>query len=299
MFELSTSIDTVASARAACGAAVPTMTNLKLFSCPPIDLHGRSTQNLRTLAEVIEYNARHNAQHTFCVQARRGGALSTTTTTSAITHEQLLGAVSRCQTWFQETVSQLMLPLQQSSSAAVEKGPPVALFLDSDIGLLIHLFGLLALGVPIVLLSIRLSPAAVAHLLTATGAKAVVVSPRIRTKIEESLSTKEQHNGLQVGIYSQLSNDYLLDGIDLETITNALICAPSHYVSEVDRNVLILHSSGTTGLPKPIYTSHKHLLSFTQCCQFASSEEAQCMNLSTLPLFHVGDDTCMVHTTKV
>jgi hypothetical protein len=66
------------------------------------------------------------------------------------------------------------------------------------------------------------------------------------------------------------------------------ICGLNYFVSENDRNVLILHSSGTTGLPKPIYQSHKYLLGYTVCHQHSQYEDIGGLNLSTLPLYHVG-----------
>lgn len=60
-----------------------------------------------------------------------------------------------------------------------------------------------------------------------------------------------------------------------------------HYVDDLDRNVMILHSSGTTGFPKPLYSSHRFLLGFTAAHDFATAEESQGLMVSTLPLFHV------------
>lgn len=66
------------------------------------------------------------------------------------------------------------------------------------------------------------------------------------------------------------------------------ICDPNHYVNESDRNVFILHSSGTTGLPKPIYNSHEYLLGYATCHEFSNVEEAAGLSVTTLPLYHVG-----------
>jgi len=58
-------------------------------------------------------------------------------------------------------------------------------------------------------------------------------------------------------------------------------------IQEDDRNVLILHSSGTTGLPKPIYLAHRYLLGYAACHRFAEDEVVNSPNVSTLPLYHV------------
>lgn len=67
------------------------------------------------------------------------------------------------------------------------------------------------------------------------------------------------------------------------------LCLPHHYLEDTDRNVLILHSSGTTGMPKPIYSSHRYLLGFAACHNFVDLAQAQAPNVSTLPLYHVSD----------
>lgn len=59
-------------------------------------------------------------------------------------------------------------------------------------------------------------------------------------------------------------------------------------VLEDDRNVLILHSSGTTGLPKPIYLAHRYMLGYATCHEFPETDDQTLrgVTLSTLPLFH-------------
>ena len=52
---------------------------------------------------------------------------------------------------------------------------------------------------------------------------------------------------------------------------------------------LILHSSGTTGLPKPILLANRYMLGYAACHRL---EPEQCLNrpnVSTLPMYHVGD----------
>lgn len=85
-------------------------------------------------------------------------------------------------------------------------------------------------------------------------------------------------------IYDQVGLKTLVD--NSTEVTTDKIHTPGYYIDETDRNVLILHSSGTTGLPKAIFTSHGYLLSFTTChdLPYSSSTEQPC--LSTLPLYH-------------
>jgi acyl-CoA synthetase (AMP-forming)/AMP-acid ligase II len=134
----------------------------------------------------------------------------------------------------------------------------------------------------VLLLSARLSPTAIHHLLKNAAATAIIASPRLQNIAREGLSLFTPEDVSPV-LYVQKPYESFLGGTD----ANASICAPWHYVGESDRDVLILHSSGTTGLPKPIYTSHTYLLGFTACHNFANNEQAQGLNVSLLPLYHV------------
>jgi long-subunit acyl-CoA synthetase (AMP-forming) len=50
---------------------------------------------------------------------------------------------------------------------------------------------------------------------------------------------------------------------------------------------IILHSSGTTGLPKPIRLSHRYVIGYAGCHRLSVEEAAGRLILSTLPLYHV------------
>ena len=136
------------------------------------------------------------------------------------------------------------------------------------------------------LLSARLSPAAIAKLLKDTKAAAIVVSQCLSRNAEEALASWEDVETTP-RTYAQSSTEGWLnrahdDRIDLDKS----ICAPLHHGEPGDRNVLILHSSGTTGLPKAIRHSHKFLLMFADCHNL-QAPQAEGLNVSSLPLFHV------------
>lgn len=70
------------------------------------------------------------------------------------------------------------------------------------------------------------------------------------------------------------------------------VAREDHYVADTDRNVLILHSSGTTGLPKAISQAHRYLLNLApySSFEFDSSwtvEDERMLAFSTLPLYHI------------
>ncbi|KAH6623072.1 hypothetical protein F5144DRAFT_495138 [Chaetomium tenue] len=245
---------------------------------------------VRSIPELIDYNARVNPETLFCYQALKSADTSGDTDVpppmAVVNMVQLRDAVWRCsQRLLQE------LGISHESKTPTGKPAPVALFMDSDLSLLIHLFALMALGTPVALLSARLSTVAVQHLADTIQAQAIIVSPRTASVL------KPLETGTETSVGSSLPKLHVAKSFqhDLraaeETPENGqrgkvTICAPDHYVGEQDRNVLILHSSGTTGLPKAIFQSHKYLLGYASCHIRTDEEDIGALNMSTLPLYH-------------
>lgn len=245
---------------------------------------------IRTIPELIEFNARANPDALYCVQALRPKD-EQTTKASQVTMCQLRNAVWQCSGDLRGWVVGL-----DDSSALIDaqgqvKPDPVALLLDSDIGLLIHLFSLLSLGVPAILISPRLNPASIQHLLTTLKAQAVITSPRYVGTAKaafETTSLEYGRGGTKIQV-ARAFEDYL-SGSEGGNLISAhdTICGPRHFVGDSDRNVLILHTSGTTGLPKPVFQPHKMLLGYAFCHRWTEAEDVEGLNLSILPLYHVG-----------
>jgi acyl-coenzyme A synthetase/AMP-(fatty) acid ligase len=87
----------------------------------------------------------------------------------------------------------------------------------------------------------------------------------------------------------QISQSPKISAVDLNS--RRKVARENHYVSDTDRNVLILHSSGTTGLPKAIRQPHRYMLHFAPYTAFEFDDfhtlpQEQTMALNTLPLFH-------------
>ncbi|KAH8768377.1 hypothetical protein F5883DRAFT_70874 [Diaporthe sp. PMI_573] len=161
--------------------------------------------------------------------------------------------------------------------------------MHSGISLLVYLFSLMALGVPVALVSIRLSPVSIQHLLTVMKAQAVVASPLLISKVERAFGTSSFVYGMgatKVLAAAGFENFLPPQGNDDAIPVDIDIGEPGHYVSESDRNVLILHTSGTTGLPSLVYQSHKMLLGYASCHRRTGTEDVQGLNLSMLPLYH-------------
>lgn len=114
----------------------------------------------------------------------------------------------------------------------------------------------------------------------------IVTSTRLRNTAKEALSDFVAEEELPQ-LHPQIPYEQFLLTSGNTDSPERSICGRDYYISETDRSVLILHSSGTTGLPKPIYTSHTHLLCFTVCHDFKDEEEIRGLNVSTLPLYHV------------
>jgi len=103
---------------------------------------------IRTVPELIDFNAKHNADQIFCVQATKETQDTPQAKPVAITHIQLKRAILRCSKRLCEEIAELKQPYKNDEGRIV-KCQPVALFVESDVGLLIHLFALMSLGVPV------------------------------------------------------------------------------------------------------------------------------------------------------
>lgn len=136
------------------------------------------------------------------------------------------------------------------------------------------------------LLSARLSTTAVNHLLTEIRAKAVITSSGLVGTVKKGLEKNnlDGESDIKPEIYLQAHYE---DDLQHNLEVRVDISRPAHFISEKDRDVLIMHSSGTTGLPKPIYHTHRYLLAFTLCHERTDFEDIAGLNLSTLPLYHV------------
>ena len=132
------------------------------------------------------------------------------------------------------------------------------------------------------MLSIRLNPVAISHLLESTSACAIIVSQRSQGTVDKAFEVLawEQQKDLHVvqcSPYQQLCR--LASEVSSEVLERR---RPSD-----KETAIILHSSGTTGVPKPIFLAHRYLLGYAACHRL---EPNQCLgkrSVSTLPMYHV------------
>ncbi|TAQ86891.1 hypothetical protein B7494_g4802 [Chlorociboria aeruginascens] len=149
----------------------------------------------------------------------------------------------------------------------------VGIYAPSDIDFAVTFFALSRLGYTVLCLSLRLAPVAIVNLLKQT--KCSIVTCGDSPQINETITSVSQEVPLekvlvpsraQYGKARPSNEAPFVRNFDRETETN-----------EVG---LVMHSSGSTGLPKPVFLSHKNVL--THPVQGAGMH-----NFGTLPLYHM------------
>lgn len=258
------------------------------FIPPKVSLDPTTGLGIRTLPGLVDFHGENNPQHLFCLQAKRDNHFV------PVSYERLQHAIVRCQAWLEEQAIDLHPPLMDTDGH-VKKCAPVAILMESDVGLAIYVLACVGKGIPVVLISARLSAPAVRHLIRETGAKLTLVSPRLQPLASEAFAAAEDGNkeadeeGNGVTIRLVAGYEVLLEEGEAADAGRPTTCTahPNHFVSEEDCQVLILHSSGTSGLPKPIPCSHRYFLGYATCHSFSSNEEAHGLTISTPPFFHV------------
>jgi acyl-CoA synthetase (AMP-forming)/AMP-acid ligase II len=142
----------------------------------------------------------------------------------------------------------------------------VALLAPSNLEYVVSVFALSRMGFAVLFLSNRLAQEAYVNLLKATNCTKIVASPSYSSIVQD------------------IQSAYPLKCFDLEeqTYFTQQKTAPfplQTYSNASDRIAFIVHSSGSTGLPKPIFQSHK-------ACVSNYSSGIPYRAFLTLPLFH-------------
>ncbi len=265
-------------------------TKLAAFIPPKVSLDPTTGSGIRTLPALVDFHRENNPQHLFCLQVKRDNRFV------PVSYERLQHAIVRCQAWLQKQAIGLHPPIVDTDGH-VKKCAPVAILMESHVGLAIYVLACMGKGIPVMLLSARLSAPAVRHLIRETGAKLILVSPRLQPLASEAFPAAEdgqteariEENGVTIRLVA--GYEALLEEREAADAGQPATCTahPNHFVSEEDRQVLILHSSGTSGLPKPIPCSHRYFLGYATCHSFSSDEEAHGLTISTPPFFHVSN----------
>jgi hypothetical protein len=120
------------------------------FKLPNFDVSSPPTKHtqLKTIAQLLDFNAKNNPNYIFCVQAERPLDDVKGPPLLRLTHKSFQAMTLNCQIWTQEHVKELQIPILDEKGT-IAKGAPIALLLDSDIGLLAYFFALAGLGIPV------------------------------------------------------------------------------------------------------------------------------------------------------
>jgi len=149
----------------------------------------------------------------------------------------------------------------------------IGLLAPSNIDYLITTIALSKLGFTVLFLSTRLSDAAYLNLFTLAGCTDLLIDPTLGQK-SENLKAAAPSLNVQTVAGAPVYDFPLKDG-DIET----RIDYQFDHVTENTNIVWIIHSSGSTGLPKPIFQTHAAALR-----NYATSFNMR--GYITLPLYH-------------
>ncbi|KAH6663644.1 hypothetical protein B0J14DRAFT_682919 [Halenospora varia] len=147
----------------------------------------------------------------------------------------------------------------------------VGLLAPSNVDFIISFFALSRLGYTVLCLSLRIAPVAVINLLQKTGCSTIVhgSSPKIE------------------GTVQSVNQDFPIAAINIPTRINydGVSSGPRftrHFDREEENSkpAIIIHSSGSTGLPKPISLSHRALLTHP-------TQGTGLHNFNALPWYHL------------
>lgn len=126
-----------------------------LINLIPTEDESASVSNLADLSsicslpELIYFNALHNPDYVFCLQTKESrDASASLFDFTSITFFDLAHAVENCCNWILSNVKNVH-PAYMGEDGSIRKSSPVALFLESDVGLFIYLAALLTLNIPV------------------------------------------------------------------------------------------------------------------------------------------------------
>jgi len=147
---------------------------------------------------------------------------------------------------------------QRPSSETPEK--VVALLGTSNFDYAISKLALAKLGMTVLLLSTRISDEAYRHLLKKTGCLDIIVQPAFEKTINRAQSVYEGAlNVVVMASWGQYGPEAAAEEEKGLTPEDMRLDTQLDIEVEKSRNVLIIHSSGSTGLPKPVGKHHDTL----------------------------------------
>jgi acyl-CoA synthetase (AMP-forming)/AMP-acid ligase II len=149
----------------------------------------------------------------------------------------------------------------------------VGLLGPSNFEYFVSILALTKLGHSVLFLSTRISTAAYVSLFQQTGSKHLLIDPSFR-------ETASQLSSVLPAVHvSEITDESTYNYPILDAETDTRLC--NHLESNIESSKIawIIHSSGSTGLPKPIYQTHRAALN-----NYASNLNLR--GFITLPLYH-------------
>ena len=115
-----------------------------------LDEEHATADTIRSLPDLIHFNAIHNPHFLFCIQFNQSKRRPVEQEIGEIhvTFSELATAIEQCCVWILSKVKEIH-PARLTSDGSVQKGPPVALFLESDVTLFVYIMALLTMNVPV------------------------------------------------------------------------------------------------------------------------------------------------------
>ncbi|KAI1767333.1 acetyl-CoA synthetase-like protein [Hypoxylon sp. FL1150] len=130
----------------------------------------------------------------------------------------------------------------------------VALFAPSDLSFVVTFFALFRLGCKVLAISIRLNQPACIHILERANCDAVLYGTTVR--ISSTIAEIKQARPDLAFIQMPARESFDIPGAAAEPFERPI----PDKEAEHTQTALMMHSSGSTGLPKPLFLSHRSLL---------------------------------------
>lgn len=115
-----------------------------------LDQKNATADTIRSLPDLIHFNAIHNPHLLFCIQFKQltKPLLEKEVEEVHVSFSELATAIEQCCVWILSKVKGIY-PAHLASDGSVQKSPPVALFLESGVTLFVYTMALLTLNVPV------------------------------------------------------------------------------------------------------------------------------------------------------
>ena len=141
--------------------------------------------------------------------------------------------------------------------------------------------------IQVLCLSARLTSISIVHLLKITSPSTVLIDKQVLRLSKETSELIAESSADKKPLFIEALG--YEDFLDDEHPAHASFPVPSAYVYKErhELGAIIMHSSGTTGLPKPVYHSHTNYLIYAACHRMPEQIEPFAYNVSTAPLYHV------------